>query len=107
MGVGVQATLLGVDASVGTGIITVDFGSGLGSVRNMNGLGLALGFNDGIGGLTYSGSVGENGKFTGPGSTISIHLGPGYQIVANPTYTQFGTARDAYEFIMGKWKIGE
>lgn len=93
-GIGVQGILLGADAEVGTGYTAIDVGMGAGSVRDLAGTALMLGFNNGVWGMTVSGSVDENGNFTLPGSSITVHFGPGFQGQIVPTYTGMRTIRD-------------
>ncbi len=95
---GVYAQAGGGGEDYGTGRYTVDVAARTGSVRDMNGQGAELSFNDGVGGMTVT--FHNVGNMNG----VGVQVGPGYNVGGAGTVTQSWTVRDAIDWGIMKFK---
>ena len=93
---GIYSQAAGGGEDYGTGRYTIDLAVQSGGVRDLNGQGAELSFNDGIGGMKVT--TDSKGNLNG----VGVHVGPGYNIGGAGTVTKALTVRDAVDWAVKK-----
>lgn len=88
---------------ISTGTFQAKAGLGVGSVRDMNGVGLEFSAHAQPAGMFMDLNVNNAGQITSRGSVAGVSFGVGYSASANPTMTKALTIRDGIDYVREKY----